>query len=134
MKLQLTAGELNAFETLLGFIGGVGSYLSSHLASFPMVDQGIIGVIGLALGYFAADALAEEQGKPVTAATVEGQVANLYTPAIQAQLKAKIVATVTDPAQQQIALAVLAEVDLALASAPPVSPLAQAVAASKATP
>ena len=130
-KFQLSGLQLNILETALGLLGGFGSYLTTHLANFPVSDQMLVSIIGLAIGYFVADVLAELKGQSVTAATVISQVQQVYTPAIQSQLQAKIKATVTDPSQQAIALAVLQEVDLALASYTPPSPLSQAVAASK---
>ena len=131
-KFQLSAGELNAFQSILGFLVAGSAFMVAHVSSFPLAYQGAASLGGLIIGYFAADAMAVLKGQTLTAATIIAQGQAVYTPAIQTELQNKIKATVTNPTYQAIALATLAEVDLALSSYVPPSPLAQAVASNPA--
>jgi len=133
-KIVLTQNEKNFTSTLATVLAMIASWLIANAASFPTKYQILIPLVGGALGYTAEDLLTVAQGGTVTPATLASQGVALYTPAVQAALVAKVKATVTNPTYQAIALATLAEVDLALAAVTPASPLAAAVAGAPAVP
>ncbi len=104
LKIVLSQGWKNAVDTLLGFLGLVGGYLTSNAATFHAPFTYFASIAGLAIGYFASDATTIASGGTVAATTVIQQGAATYAqakPIIQAQI-AKL-----SPADQAIANAAL---------------------------
>ena len=137
MAITLSQSQKSAVDlaiTLIGF--GVG-FIASNVAAFPLQDQAMVSTItAFAARELSHVAVYADTGQAPAPSTVAQDIVPVWSTIVKDNVTKKIDQYVTNPTENKLAQAVIAEVDQqiqALAAQSPPSPLA-AFAVAKAQP